>query len=492
MVIFQKQGFIIFKTDDPIRIGSFPFESPSSIRHSQYIAEAPACQWVTEQLLQQRLSTEGCQHLRMKIQLALFCLLLPVLSQAEKGKCPVSASSCDECIQAGPECAWCMEPGANVRCHSKKGLRRQGCSKRHIYDPQSSVQALKNDSSTGSVDGKTLFLQPQEVSLHLRPGGSQSFPLIVSMPTDQPIMDVTMDASLVPAGVNITFSSMTKGNPLHIQVNVEAAQCPSDGSNQNLTGPWSVLMSPRGFSLSATLKITLLCGCECTGRREENSPACRSHGEVTDNSQSEEDSSCHSRPNAPVCSGNGKCVEGFCECAKREDPNEMYHGTFCQCDNFNCPRHNNSICGGNGRCECGRCLCDSEWVGDDCSCSMETASCMAGSGQLCNGRGDCNCGICQCSPPYSGPTCEECPSCHNVCGQHAACVECRTFKTGAKAKTCDRDCDYLTVTMEVTGDDFPRETEVLCKRRTLDSCFLYTLPKLPSRGQSTWSRVKRC
>lgn len=43
----------------------------------------------------------------------------------------------------------------------------------------------------------------------------------------------------------------------------EAAQCPSESDdsdqNQNRTGPWSVYITPRGFSLSVKLEITLEC-----------------------------------------------------------------------------------------------------------------------------------------------------------------------------------------------------------------------------------------
>lgn len=64
-----------------------------------------------------------------------------------------------------------------------------------------------------------MFLQPQEVSLHLRPGVSQSFPITITIPTDQqPITELNMDTSPVPAGVNITFSSITGGNRLVVQV----------------------------------------------------------------------------------------------------------------------------------------------------------------------------------------------------------------------------------------------------------------------------------
>ena len=63
-----------------------------------------------------------------------------------------------------------------------------------------------------------MFLQPQELSLRLRPGVSQSFPLTITMPTDQPITELTMDTSPVPAGLNITFGGIVTGNPLVVQV----------------------------------------------------------------------------------------------------------------------------------------------------------------------------------------------------------------------------------------------------------------------------------
>lgn len=70
--------------------------------------------------------------------------------------------------------------------------------------------------STGPAEA--LSLQPQEFSLRLRPGVSQSFPLTITMPTDRPITELTMDTSPVPAGVNITFSDIMNGNPLFVQV----------------------------------------------------------------------------------------------------------------------------------------------------------------------------------------------------------------------------------------------------------------------------------
>uniref|UniRef100_A0A3P9DIW0 Integrin beta-1-like n=1 Tax=Maylandia zebra TaxID=106582 RepID=A0A3P9DIW0_9CICH len=331
---------------------------------------------------------------------------------------------------------------------------------------------ILNFCRTDIADAKTIFLQPQELAIHLRPGVSQSFPLSISMPSDHPTTDLTLDTSNVPAGLNITFSSITTGNPLlmqvrkrnpvqhsllqkenvpsclspknqiirttvplALQVTVEAAQCPSksDISNQNSTGPWSVQITPRGFAKSCDNNIKNLFAspgqCSCTENREENSPTCSSHGALvcgrcvcyqpyvgnlcqTDitSFESENEDSCRSRPGAPVCSGRGVCVSGMCHCNQRENP-EKIRGQFCECTNFDCPYHENRICGGNGICECGMCRCYANWTGSDCSCSTETASCVAKNQQLCNGRGNCVCGKCQCLPQYQGPTCEDCPVC---------------------------------------------------------------------------------
>lgn len=197
----------------------------------------------------------------MAVKLLCLCLLLVLLcpSQAKKEQCLTSASNCDECIQSGPECAWCTEPHSNIRCHTSKGLRTAGCLKAHIYNPQGGMQVVRNGSryefwskdplytrnvhqikdicsrtqwlirywsswrllnfcSTEPVNARSVFLQPQELSLRLRPGVRQSFPLTIAMPTDQPITELTMDTSDLPVGVNITFSNIMKGNPLVVEV----------------------------------------------------------------------------------------------------------------------------------------------------------------------------------------------------------------------------------------------------------------------------------
>ncbi|XP_051263847.1 integrin beta-1-like [Dicentrarchus labrax] len=454
----------------------------------------------------------------MAVKLLCLGLLLAQLgpSRAKQQTCLTSASNCDECMQSGPECAWCTAPHSNVRCHTLKGLQRAGCRKRYTYNSQGGVQVVRNDSSSEPVSPEAVFLQPQEFSLRLRPGVRQSFPLTITMPTGQHTAELAMDTTPVPAGVNVTFISSVNGNLLVVQVNVEAARCPSESDDssqmQNRTGPWSVHITPRGFSQSVKLEITLECQCDCTRNREENSLGCSGRGALvcgqcecnkpyfgqqcqrdTDLFFSSNEDACRSGPNAPVCNGRGKCVEGFCECENRVNPTERYTGQFCECSNFDCPYHNDRICGGHGRCECGDCLCDDDWTGEDCSCSMETASCMANNQKLCNDRGMCQCGICVCEPPYTGPTCEDCPVCQGPCQQHAECVECRAFGTGAKKDRCDQECGYLIVTMVETKQDVP-QTTAFCKMRSRDdSCvFYYTFSNLPSEGRSTVVRTKEC
>lgn len=58
------------------------------------------------------------------------------------------------------------------------------------------------------------------------------------------------------------------------------------------------------------------------------------------------DANCRKDNGTDICSNNGDCVCGTCECKKRENPAEVYSGKYCECDNFNCDRSNNKLCGG--------------------------------------------------------------------------------------------------------------------------------------------------
>lgn len=58
------------------------------------------------------------------------------------------------------------------------------------------------------------------------------------------------------------------------------------------------------------------------------------------------DRTCRKDNGTDICSGNGDCVCGACECKKKDNPEERYSGQYCECDNFSCDRSGNKLCGG--------------------------------------------------------------------------------------------------------------------------------------------------
>lgn len=87
-----------------------------------------------------------CFRMAIKLHCLSLLLLLACYSRAKRPHCPKSATDCDECIRSGPDCAWCTAPDSDIRCQTSKDLRRAGCPKDHIYNPQGGVQVAKNDS----------------------------------------------------------------------------------------------------------------------------------------------------------------------------------------------------------------------------------------------------------------------------------------------------------------------------------------------------------
>lgn len=65
------------------------------------------------------------------------------------------------------------------------------------------------------------------------------------------------------------------------------------------------------------------------------------------------DRTCRKDNATDICSNNGDCVCGRCECKNRDNPGERYSGEFCECDNFSCDRSSNKLCG--GECMPSRC-----------------------------------------------------------------------------------------------------------------------------------------
>ncbi|XP_048202051.1 integrin beta-2 isoform X1 [Perognathus longimembris pacificus] len=108
--------------------------------------------------------------------------LLPLLWQLLIGSAlsqectKYKVSSCRDCIQLGPGCAWCQmlnftgrgEPDS-IRCDTRAHLQKKGCVADDILDPKSFAES----QDTGQRGGKQL--SPPQVTLHLRPGQAAVF-----------------------------------------------------------------------------------------------------------------------------------------------------------------------------------------------------------------------------------------------------------------------------------------------------------------------------
>uniref|UniRef100_A0AAQ4RXM4 Integrin beta n=1 Tax=Gasterosteus aculeatus aculeatus TaxID=481459 RepID=A0AAQ4RXM4_GASAC len=324
--------------------------------------------------------------------------------------------------------------------------------------------------------------------------------------------EVILENSRLPEGVSITYKSICKngvegtgengrkcsnisiGDEVLFHISIESQKCPSHGK------PEVIKIKPLGFTEEVEVVLTFICDCPCAKNGVTNSDQC-SEGNGTfecgackcndgrigrlcecskDEVRTEDlDANCRKDNGTDICSNNGDCVCGTCECKKRENPAEIYSGKYCECDNFNCDRSNNKLCGGHGRCDCRKCICDANYTGSACDCSLETATCLAKNGQICNGRGTCECGACKCTnPKFQGPTCEICPTCPGVCPEHKDCVQCRAFEAGEKKDTCERDCSYFQLMKVKDRDKLPQPADQSyplshCKERDANDCWFY-------------------
>uniref|UniRef100_A0A8P4G366 Integrin beta n=1 Tax=Dicentrarchus labrax TaxID=13489 RepID=A0A8P4G366_DICLA len=326
--------------------------------------------------------------------------------------------------------------------------------------------------------------------------------------------EVILENGRLPEGVSITYKSICKngvegtgengrkcsnisiGDEVSFKISIESQKCPSNGK----TEPETIRIKPLGFTEEVEIVLNFICDCQCATEGEPDSKkcfegngtfecgACKCNdgriGRLCECSKDEVrtedlDANCRKDNGTDICSNNGDCVCGTCECKKRENPAEIYSGKYCECDNFNCDRSNNKLCGGHGRCECRKCICDANYTGSACDCSLETSTCLAKNGQICNGRGTCDCGICKCTnPKFQGPTCEICPTCPGVCAEHKDCVQCRAFEAGEKKDTCERDCSYFQLIKVKDRNQLPQPTDqsfplTHCKERDANDCWFY-------------------
>ncbi|XP_043916480.1 integrin beta-2-like [Protopterus annectens] len=86
------------------------------------------------------------------------------------------ASNCNECIQAGPLCAWCKDPNFikrsepdHMRCDTVYQLENKGCKSNDTVYPKS-WQEVKQNLTLSSTKDQVVQLTPQRIKLNLRPG----------------------------------------------------------------------------------------------------------------------------------------------------------------------------------------------------------------------------------------------------------------------------------------------------------------------------------
>ncbi|XP_037386868.1 integrin beta-1-A-like isoform X1 [Pygocentrus nattereri] len=323
--------------------------------------------------------------------------------------------------------------------------------------------------------------------------------------------EVILENSKLPEGVSISYVSHCKngvsetgdngrkcsnisiGDEVSFDVAITAKGCPSHGKSE------TIKIKPLGFNEEVVIVLNFICECECHDNGVANSDKCHfgngtfecgacrcNEGRIgrvcecsKDDVRTEDlDANCRMDNGTDICSNNGDCICGTCECKKRDNPEERYEGKFCECDNFNCDRSNNKLCGGHGQCVCRVCVCDTNYTGSACDCSLDTQSCVASNGQICNGRGTCECGVCKCTDQkFQGPTCEICPTCPGVCTEHKACVQCRAFQTGEFKDTCQEKCSYFNLAIVDKKEDLPQPNSqpylTHCKERDANDCWFF-------------------
>ncbi|XP_030641873.1 integrin beta-5 [Chanos chanos] len=118
-----------------------------------------------------------------------------------------SSTSCEECLLIHPSCAWCAQEDfgrsrtLTSRCDLSQNLLKRGCDPQFIENPRSGTSVLKSEPLSSKDSGPTQYsviqIQPQKISLSLRPGDQTSFEVQVRPVEDYPVdLYYLMDLSL--------------------------------------------------------------------------------------------------------------------------------------------------------------------------------------------------------------------------------------------------------------------------------------------------------
>ncbi|XP_047349919.1 integrin beta-PS-like isoform X2 [Vespa velutina] len=354
-------------------------------------------------------------------------------------------------------------------------------------------------------DGKLAgIVEPNDCQCHLDEEGYYSYSSLQDYPSiaQQLVSSVSMmdnkssfiDVKYYSRCLNATEKLMERnecdglrvGNVIEFEIVLKAYECPTSPlERQEL-----LQIKPRGINERLIVEIEIICDCPCERKEniELNSSGCKERGTLTCGtcfcnegfygkqceceghefgsvSQNLTEDCKASNTSTEICSGHGTCKCGVCNCAKRQNPQEVFYGKYCECDNFSCKRSGDEVCGKHGKCECGKCNCRPGFSGETCDCKETNSTCIPPSRDnaeesltICSGRGDCICGKCHCHEKdkirYSGDFCEECPNCPGQrCEELKDCVECMAYGLGPLAKNGTCDCLYRIDIVDIVRED---------------------------------------
>ncbi|XP_077302935.1 position-specific antigen beta subunit myospheroid isoform X2 [Arctopsyche grandis] len=289
------------------------------------------------------------------------------------------------------------------------------------------------------------------------------------------------------------------GDTVEFTAEIMVTSCPKDPKE------WHQVFQiyPVGINESLIVDLEMLCDCPCerpgNSGFEAKSPSCQGFGTLScgicdcDKSHFGQKCECSvdqvnssndtkgCRPDSTTtldCSGRGVCSCGRCSCQQ-----EGVYGTYCQCDDFSCDRHNGLLCSGpdHGNCRCGVCECKHGWSGKACDCRSTEESCIPpGGGEVCAGHGKCVCGQCVCEVGdegrYSGRYCDKCPTCTGRCAEFKECVQCQVYKTGPLVDNGCNNCTFTPTSIKVV-EAHEEKDEHLCAYYDEDDCrfaFVYS------------------
>ncbi|XP_015269964.1 PREDICTED: integrin beta-4 isoform X3 [Gekko japonicus] len=251
-------------------------------------------------------------------------------------------------------------------------------------------------------------------------------------------------------------------------------------------------LKPSSFSNKLEIEASVICdACPCEQQKELTSARCDFHGDFVcgqcvchlgwrgdtcncSTSSSTDNAACIRPGEEEPCSGRGECLCGKCQCYS-EDLTQRFEGTYCEYDNFQCPRTSGFLCNDRGRCYMGQCVCENGWQGPGCECRTSNETCLTSNGMICNGRGICECGRCICENPslFVGPTCEVSYSLgfQHVCEEIRSCVQCKAWRTGEKKGQNCTGCPFdIKKVDELTKDG---EVKTTCSFRDEEDDCIY-------------------